>query len=101
MIGEETIGFGYGRKGVQFHFQQEQQRGFCAGQELCCSTYSIIHYVAIVEMLMQMELRFIRNAYEMELLKGTHKLLLRAYLLIWSRFQMRSTSSLSELPCPM
>lgn len=61
-------------KGCNFISRKNSKDDFVLVRILGCSTYSIIHYVAIEEMLMQMELRYVRNAYEVELLKSTHKL---------------------------
>ena len=57
-----------------FISRKKSKDDFVLVRMLSSSSYSILHYVAIEGRVMQMELRYIYNAYEATLLKRTRKL---------------------------
>lgn len=54
--------------------EKSSVRDFVLVRVLSTSSYSVIHYVSIEGQVQQMEVRYFRNAYELELLRRTLKL---------------------------
>ena len=61
-------------EGSFFISRKRSKEDFVLMRVLDLSSYSILHYVEIEGKVQQIEFRFIRNAYELELMKRTRKL---------------------------